>query len=333
MFRNIEMSMEKDVARLTGEYDHESGQDVLAIFCSDLHLSENAPPARSAEPDWLEAQWRTIGQLYSLQGRYECPVICAGDVFDRHNPSPALINWAIEHLPRMYAIPGQHDLPHHRYQDLQQSAYWTLQLAGILKPMHHADHDGFRFTGFPWETDVKTPSRKTGIKCVAVSHRFVWTKTTGYPGAPESGTTKSIAKLYKGYDVAVFGDNHQGFRSDMVGGPGVCERAECDRRTIFNCGCLIRRKANERAYRPRVGLLLKDGIVVPHYLDLTGDLWADQPDDEPEMTEMVGALKDFVAELGNTEAGIPDFKESMERWVRENDCSDRVRKILLEVCQ
>ncbi len=316
------MSMEKDFARLAGEYDHKSGQDVLAIFCSDLHLSENAPPARSAEPDWLAAQGRVLDQLKGLIDEHQAVCCCAGDVFDRHNPSPALINWAIGHLPKMYAIPGQHDMPHHRHQDIQQSAYHTLWLAGVIKEISDLSVEGFYFCGYPWEVELRVPpKRKTGIKAIAVSHRFVWLPNKGYPGAPESGLVKPITKLYEGYDVAVFGDNHQGFCTETT------------TPTIFNCGCLIRRKANERDYKPRVGLLLKDGTVATHYLDLTGDLWADQPDDEPEMVEMVGALKDFVAELGSADASIPDFKDSMERWIRENGCSDRVRKILLEVCQ
>lgn len=292
--------------------------DVIAIFCSDFHLTETAPPARSAEPDWMEAQDRMLRQLVVLAGSHVCPIICAGDLFDRHNPSPALINWTIDHLPKMYAVPGQHDLPHHRYEDVDRSAYWTLVKAGMIIDLNVKTWCDFRFYGFPWEVGVREPRISDVSKRVAVSHRFVWTKTTGYSGAPDTGTVKAIAKLYEGYDVAVFGDNHQGFSKGGVP-------------AIFNCGCLIRRKANERGYKPRVGLLRGDGTVDSHFLDISEDVWADQPDDEPDMPEMVEDLRDFIAELKDSSVDVVDFEESVNRWMAEHDCSDPVRKILKEV--
>jgi len=87
---------------------------VLAILMADIHLSLKAPIWRSAEPDWLDAQARPLKEVKLLQDKYKCPVICAGDIFDRSrktadgwNAPAELINYAIEYLPDdMYAIPA-----------------------------------------------------------------------------------------------------------------------------------------------------------------------------------------------------------------------------------
>jgi len=306
---------------------------VHAIFCSDIHLSETAPPARSTEPDWMLAQWRMIQQLNGLKSDLNCPIICAGDVFDRHNPSPALINWAIAHLPKMIAVPGQHDLSHHRYEDIQRSAYWTLVMAGVIENLSPECYGGpicgtsiddsasAWLFGFPWDCEpIPVEKEDNAALKIAVSHRFVWSHGKGYAGAPQDRLDGPTAEMYGGYDVAVFGDNHQGFMRPTEP-------------TIFNCGCLIRRKANEREYKPRVGLLMGDGHVETHFLDLSGDVWADQPDEEPEMAETLEELREFIAELKDADVGIVDFEDSVHRWLAEYDCSDPVRKILLEVTE
>jgi len=269
----------------------------------------------------MAAQDRMLRQLHELKREHKCPIICAGDIFDRHNPSPTLINWAIDHLPKMLAVPGQHDLPYHRYEDVQRSAYWTLVLAGVIEDLGIPSHfPGLTLYGFPWDREPPVEMSASGGLQVAVSHRFVWSHGKGYPGAPQDRLDGPTAEMYGGYNVAVFGDNHQGFMRPT-------------KPIIFNCGCLIRRKANEREYKPRVGLLMSDGSVDTHFLDLSGDLWADQPDEEPEMEEMLGELKDFIAELKQGNEDFVDFEDSVQRWLDKHECSDAVKKILLEVTE
>src|SRR4030042_1550393 len=91
---------------------------VIALFCSDLHLSLTPPVFRSNEPDWLTAQQRPLDELRALQSKHQCPIFCAGDLFDKWYGGPKehaceLVNWAIKHMPYMHCIPGQHDLPEH----------------------------------------------------------------------------------------------------------------------------------------------------------------------------------------------------------------------------
>jgi DNA repair exonuclease SbcCD nuclease subunit len=106
---------------------------VIAILCSDIHLSERAPIARAVGQDWFTVQKRYLDQLRELKEKHNAILIVAGDVFDYWKSSPELINFAIVHMPECYAVPGQHDLPNHNYNDLHKSAYWTLVEAKIIK--------------------------------------------------------------------------------------------------------------------------------------------------------------------------------------------------------
>ncbi len=118
---------------------------VIAILTSDWHLSHKPPIARVEEPDWYAAMERTVTQVVELQNKYDCPLVIAGDLFDKWNPPPQLINFALDELGsltmRAVAVPGQHDLPFHSYDHVESSAYWALELGKrIVNVPHEADY-------------------------------------------------------------------------------------------------------------------------------------------------------------------------------------------------
>ena len=300
----------------------------VAILCSDWHLSERAPVARAAEPDWFEAQARPLKQISILAYKHDVPVIVAGDVFDRWNASPATINFAIENMPHVYAIPGQHDLPNHSLAEIKRSAYWTLVEAEKITHLGHnvhpvaAFHGTLALFGFPWGRDLHHPGEwaDTNAIKVAVIHRYVHTKTTSYPGAPEEQElTRTIPSL-RGYDAAVFGANHKGFLSaaGFNGRTGV---------SIFNCGTMMRRKQDERLYRPQVGILLASGSISREYLDVSEDLFSD-----PMATNDVMDVDstDFLRALKSLGADSLDFRASIMRRLERNDVTTEVRQAVLD---
>ena len=105
---------------------------IFAVCCADLHFSHDPPRAR-AESDtasWYRVQKTYINQLkYIANGK---PILVAGDIFNRWNANPELINFLIEELPILHAIPGNHDLPNHSFDEIERSAYWTLVKAGKI---------------------------------------------------------------------------------------------------------------------------------------------------------------------------------------------------------
>lgn len=127
-----------------------------AILCTDLHIRESVPECRT--DDFFAAQTRKLDFLRDLQTEHGCPVICAGDVFDHWKPSPYLIGYAIDHLPKPFVcVPGQHDLPHHELQLKAQSGIYVLsKTRDVLwgDAVLYGDNRGsvpFSVYGFPYD--------------------------------------------------------------------------------------------------------------------------------------------------------------------------------------
>jgi DNA repair exonuclease SbcCD nuclease subunit len=294
----------------------------LAVFCSDIHLSHRPSVARSAESDWYAAMDRTLEQVRQICRDVEAPLVIAGDIFDRWNSPPELINFAIDQFHAfshgVYAIPGQHDLPEHSNEQRHRSAYGSLERAGAIihldseRPAHHPSGWGLSWIHpFGWGTEVK-PCEGVQNLNVVVIHAFIWKTGTGYPGASESSNVVQWKEKLKGYDLAFFGDNHKGF---------------CYRGWLYNCGTLMRRKLDERDYKPCVLILKDDGLSVrPHFLDISQDKWID--DGLPE--DVRDIYSEYLKDLGSLGSDSLDFREVVKQRLDERNASDGVRKMVLE---
>jgi len=295
---------------------------LLATFVSDIHLCHTCPIARSAEPDWYEAMGRVLDQVVDKSSvipsekkgvYYNVPIFCAGDFFHKWNSPPELINFAIARMPKMIGIPGQHDLPYHSLDDVRKSAYWTLVEAGTITHLIGSLRMGdFCIHAFPWGKEIERPEEHhQDAENIALVHKYVWTKGHSYPGAtPQSHATKTELD---GYTYGVFGDNHKGFSLGKV----------------YNCGGLIRRKSDERRYKPAIGMLYDDGSLERHYLDTSEDLWTGEFDLDTSDPGRDGGLTDFLEELSGLDSNSLDFRESVLRYLCDNKVGGRTREILL----
>lgn len=246
--------------------------------------------------------------------------------FDRWNPPPELINFALDELPSLYAVPGQHDLAHHSYEDIRKSGYWTLVKAGrvvnlpALSPVEVPGITPLRLWGFPWGTQVMPLTDPCDLVLdVAVVHAYFWTKGRGYPGASEEGLPSRWKKRVRGYDVAVFGDNHTPCHIPR-GNLGI---------EMYGCGGFFRRKSDERDHQPSVGLLRSDGSVTRHYLNVEADRFVD---DVREAATAPG-LEGLLEELGRlADRGI-DFAVAVRRALDNEGVSETVRAVVLKALE
>lgn len=296
----------------------------VAVLCSDIHLSLAAPVARSAEEDWLGVQRRYLHNLVEVaDGR---PIICAGDIFHKWNSHPELINFALDEVPEMWAVPGQHDLSYHQYEGMAKSAFGTLVRAGRikllepLKPTRIGKH--IRAWGFPWGTPLKMMPTFVGksdsVIDLAVVHAYIWIKGKGFPGAEEKYRLAAYAKALKGFDAAVFGDNHKGFLAG--GGESI---------PVLNHGTFICRASDERDYVPKLGLLHADGSITLKPVDTSADKWL--PVEEARIKEEEGhQMKEFLKELESLSADSTDFAEALRGYFKTYEVTEQAQKILLE---
>ncbi len=293
----------------------------VAVLVSDIHLSDKPPTFRSTEPDWFAAMARPLKQLRYRALELNVPIVCGGDVFDRWNSSPQLINFAMDNLPEMYSVAGQHDLPHHQYSLIQKSAYWTLCKTGNiidLKPEPTRIGDLILY-GFGWNIDISPQTRRDDCIHLAVIHKYIWsTRSTGYHGAPRLNHIKVLSDSLKGYDVALFGDNHKGFL------------ARTDKGTIvLNNGGFMRRAKDQLDYIPSIGILYSDGTVKREKLDCSKD--------STLITEHHGSIKpeidfqQFMDELNQLSSDSLDFENSIRLYCENKEIKDEVYSLITEL--
>jgi DNA repair exonuclease SbcCD nuclease subunit len=303
---------------------------ITAVLSADWHLSHK-PPAARAETDWYAVMANYIGQVRSLCGIYKCPLVIAGDLFDRPDNPAELVNFVMKELGsfdhKIYAVPGQHDLFHHDLKDIKRTSYWTLVESNTiinLEPnVPHYDSCGTWLHGFPWGTPLKplTVRNKLGRNMgtrLAVVHKYVWTTSTGgHPGAKNEDRSSYFIQSLKGFDAIVVGDNHQSWSISVPGYP----------RTL-NPGSFIRRKADEIDHRPRVGILLDDGTIKENFLDTSKDRF--RPAEEVVSTESGLDPEEFLKTLRELGDVTLNFKETVRYFLRQNRVSPKVRKAVLD---
>ncbi len=303
----------------------------IAVLCSDLHLSLQQPACR-ADKDWMETQAGYLKQLKILAaelfgGKDEkdesSPVICAGDIFDKWNAQPELINFALEHLPdRMICVPGQHDLPNHRMDEMHRSGYGVLAKTGKIIDLAtykwpYLKTSNLVVFGFGWGREVVSCKRRHLIDSpqIAVIHKYVWLNDeTRYKDAPEDSSFAALKSILKTYDAVVIGDNHKGWQTNY---PGT---------SVLNCGGFIRRKSDEMDYRPSVGILFDDGSIVRKYLDTSKDRFHENA---KEREESAFDLKGFIDGLEKLGEHRLDFREAVKNCLRSDDIDDKTKEVIM----
>jgi hypothetical protein len=259
---------------------------------------------------------------------------------------PELTNFVIRQLAKfkygVYGVPGQHDLPHHRLDQLSRSAFWTLVEAGVLKYLAPGEPQPVAspgpksrlvyLHGFPWGVRpgswdrAKTP-HENAVHVAAV-HAYCWLLGHAHPGArsEDNANAWKIRLERFGFYAAAFGDNHRGF---------VCQAPRDEEATgpvyppLLNCGGFAVRNRDERDCRPCVGLLRRDGTWDRRPLGGEGkNVYLETAPDEPgtanhrEFTELLALME----HLGNR---VLDFPSVLQEYLRRAEMSPAVRTLVV----
>ena len=292
----------------------------IAVLLGDVHLSDKCPSARSSEKDWfgvMAGYLDQVKQLVAMLGGV--PVVCSGDLFHVYDPPPRLINFALDHLFTMYAVPGQHDMRNHVRSDMDCTAYGTMKRVGIVVDLEEGKPqpiEGCVLHGFPWGSEI-TPAPKErpflGFH-MAVCHCYVWTAESCHPEAPPDKHLAYTLKLLDGYDCALFGDNHKTIHhtSDSI--------------TLFNPGTFLRRRVDDIDHRPCVGILLSNGTVKKRYLDCSSDVIVRIE----KKAEFDGGVVGFAEELKGVQSRTIDYREAVVLASDHPEVSSGARSLMLD---
>jgi len=277
------------------------------ILTSDWHLLEKNPICRI--DDLVETQWWKVQFIKDLQTSYNCPVIHAGDLFDKWKPSPWLLTMTMVFMPKMfYTVLGNHDLPQHNIDNVFKSGVRTLIEAGkILMDI------GIGKGNWGQEPDdIKLFNRR-----IAVLHKQVYRGKKPYGW---SGGTPAIKFLmqYPQFDLIVTGDNHKPFVE------------ECEGRLLVNPGSLLRLEADQIDHKPRIYLWdagtntvecvyipIKKGVVSNEHL-----IVKKQREDRIEA---------FIKMLDTDWDTSLSFERNMQLFFENNRLRKKVKELILKV--
>jgi len=289
-----------------------------AILTADWHLRDDVPACRT--DDYAAAMWGKVAWILETANEHRCPLLIAGDLFNRPRPSYALVSKTIDELERIDSmigvIPGQHDLPQHRIGAVNESAF------GILL---QADSINDPFVGFPFGAELKPNELNTPMNLsrplqhVALAHVMCYESMPTFPGAEKvGGTAQTILDKLKGFDLVVTGDNHIPFTY----------RAK-DGRLLVNPGSLMRMTAAQADHRPRVYLWYADtNEVEPVYLPIeSGVVSRDHIERMNDRDERI----DAYVERMNTDYDVElSFGENLKQYLAANRVHSRVKTIIQE---
>jgi DNA repair exonuclease SbcCD nuclease subunit len=280
------------------------------IACSDLHLREDQPICRT--DNFWNTQWRKMDFIKNLQSQWNCPVICAGDVFHHYKTSPHLLTETMKHLPaKFFACAGQHDLPQHSLDLMYKSGFGTLREAEYIKTANDWDLDiDIHFCHFGQDPPINLDKRK---KHILVWHHLTYT-TKPFPGA-SGGMAEGILRKYNEFCTIFCGDNHQSFTVEYQG------------RRLVNPGSLTRQTADQADFKPRVYLwYAEDNSVQPVYLPIQeGVISREHIEHKEERDKRIDA---FVSKLdGEWEAGM-SFEQNLEEFFNTNNTREPVKSII-----
>jgi len=294
------------------------------LLTADWHLREDSPEAWVG--DYPKAQKDALEFIGGIQEENDwCPVVVAGDFYDKWKVSHEFENWVMKNLPKgkILVVPGQHDLRNHNIDYMNQTAISVLRNSGRIRllgsePFLAGEDADVIIQGFPWGSDLRTKGRaKYEGRRVAVAHVMTYRRVTPYPGCKADQAHIIMDKLSK-MDLIVTGDNHETF---------TVEREE---RLLVNPGSLMRIKADQIDHKPSVFLWYAESNSVEQvFLPQTkGDVSREHIEIEKVRDKRVEA---FVKKLkGGVEIGL-SFENNLKEFMDANDVKKPVRAIINEL--
>jgi len=286
-----------------------------AILTTDWHIRPDQPIAR------IDDFWSALsGKILFIIDRartYKCPILLAGDL--GHRPGPRnwpfwLLYWCMTTLSQaeIIAIAGQHDLPDHQLDLLNESGMGVLSKADVINVAMNPALIKNTFGIFPFHFGEGLGKVGTsGGPCVAITHQMIIQNRELWPGqkAPKG---HEILKKYPQYNLILSGDNHHAFTAEYEG------------RWLVNPGSLMRAHADQVDHKPRVYLWWADTNEIEKvYIPIQQDVLSREHIEKKNHRE--NRFQSFVKQTEKTwnkgELSL-SFKNNMEIYFSKN----RLRK-------
>ena len=242
-----------------------------------------------------------------MQEKYDCPVFCAGDLYDHWKPSPYLLSTTLANLPKkFFTVLGNHDLPQHSMELYEKCGVNVLAISKNLNVLSECN-----WGQTPNKGSLFIPSIN---KSILIWHVMTYQGKSPWPGCT-APTAFELLNKYPQFPLLLIGDNHKSFVEELDG------------RILVNPGSLTRQTADQEEHRPCVWLWYADtNTVTPHYMQCEKNVISREHIDKIDARNE--RLDAFVQTLSNEwDEGI-SFEENLERFFRVNSVRESVIKII-----
>lgn len=296
--------------------------NVSAILTSDLHLREDTPVCRT--DDFQKTLARKLDWLSGLQQQHGgVPILDAGDLFHHWKPSPALLSWTMQKLPRpFFTVPGNHDIPQHNLKMLEFSGLYVLAVSNYVELFYDGwcrqdDALGFDIYAIAWGKQGDTiPKLRKGRRNVLLYHGLTYVGPAPYPGAEKEGLSASrLLERFPEFDLIVSGHYHSGF----------CCCTKDQKRMLANPGGIARMTADEIDRQPYVYLWdAERNVVTPVAVPIEqGVITREHIERQEERSDRMDA---FISRMSQSVEIQLSFRENLRRHMVQNDISPSVQE-------
>lgn len=285
-----------------------SSKNPIALCCADLHMREDQPLART--DNYQETQRKKFNYLLKIAENHKVPVLCSGDFFHKAKVSKQfeidIIN-NIEYANFVFHIlPGNHDLPYHSLEHLNNSSL------GILNLSH-------RIHIHPYELDKMYNTKINNIK-IGMIHSLIHRDTPmKIDGKTISTKAKTILKKYPELDVIISGDNHESFIVEHEG------------RILINPGSMMRMTAAQIDHKPSIVLLYDDLSYEIIYFPIEkGVIDRTHIDKKNNYDER---MDKFINKISDKEKISISYEDNLYNYMKANKIRKPVKQEILEAIE
>lgn len=263
------------------------------IYCSDLHLREDRPICRKDE-DWSETQRLQLNFIANTAAKHSAIVLIGGDIFHRPQVPDYIKNMFISAFLglEVYAIAGQHDLPWHMLEKIDQSSFGVLRNSGVIKDPVFC---GYAHYG-------QEPTVKNGM---VVIHESIFATAKDCPPGMKAYTAVEIFDKYPDAKWILSGDIHHGF----------CERQQG--RHLIMGGCMNRQASDMIDYEPKIWFIDTDtdevrSILIPDDVSMVTDIHIQNKEEREDR------ITAFVTSIKESKTVSLDFSDNVELAIKND---------------
>ena len=281
------------------------------ICTADWHLKKAVPVCRTeTEEEWFAYQFKIIYQILDLCEKYESTLLIAGDLFDRAVPGQKLINTFLLNFKnldfKIIAIAGNHDLPYHNFNLINESAFDTLTQGNIF------DHSS-EITEHHFNTE------KDKDRDIVICHHLCFPDKKSIPPNVNAYIPDDIFDMYPTAKYIICGDYHQGHVTEKDG------------RFVIVPGCTTIQAADLINYDPKVYLLDTNNNTI-EAIKLTNNKDNISNLHITEQNERDTRIDEFIDSLVRNKKISLDFVLNVKR-ILETKIDEDVKKIIIQIME